>query len=98
MKEFTVFKPGSFTVMPNTHLMDKSLSLKAVGLLSKMLNLPENWDYSLKGLVAINKEGYDTIRSILNELKDHNYIEIIKSRNENGTFRYNYFYKSFSKG
>lgn len=90
MKEFTVFKPGSFTVMPNTHLMDKSLSLKAVGLLSKMLNLPENWDYSLKGLVAINKESYDTIRSILNELKDHNYIEIIKSRNENGTFRYNY--------
>ena len=55
-----------------------------------MLNLPENWDYSLKGLVAINKESYDTIRSILNELKDHNYIEIIKSRNENGTFRYNY--------
>ena len=48
MKEFTVFKPGSFTVMPNTHLMDKSLSLKAVGLLSKMLNIPENWDYSLK--------------------------------------------------
>lgn len=74
MKEFTVFKPGSFTVMPNTHLMNKSLSLKAVGLLSKMLNLPENWDYSLKGLVVINKENYDTIRSILNELKDHNYI------------------------
>ena len=66
MKEFTVFKPGSFTVMPNTHLMDKSLSLKAVGLLSKMLNLPENWDYSLKGLVAINKESYDSIKQMLN--------------------------------
>ena len=51
MKEFTVFKPGTFTVMPNTHLMDKTLSLKAVGLLSKMLNLPDDWDYSLKGLV-----------------------------------------------
>ncbi len=90
MKEFTVFKPGTFTVMPNTHLMDKTLSLKAVGLLSKMLNLPDDWDYSLKGLVAINKESYDTIRSILSELKEHDYIEIIKSRAENGTFRYNY--------
>lgn len=90
MKEFTVFKPGTFTVMPNTHLLDKELSLKAVGLLSKMLNLPENWDYSLKGLVAINKESYDTIRTILNELKDRDYIEIIKSRAPNGTFRYKY--------
>lgn len=89
-KEFRVFKPGEFTVMPNTHLMDDTLSLKAIGLLSKMLNLPDNWDYSLKGLVAISKESYDTIRSILNELKEHNYIEIIKSRNENGTFKYNY--------
>ena len=90
MKEFTVFKPGTFTVMPNTHLLDKELSLKAVGLLSKMLNLPENWDYSLKGLVAINKESYDTIRTILNELKERDYIEIIKSRAPNGTFRYKY--------
>lgn len=89
-KEFKVFKPGEFTVMPNCHLMDETLSLKAIGLLSKMLNLPENWDYSLKGLVAISKESYDTIRGILNELKDHNYIEIIKTRHENGTFKYNY--------
>ena len=90
MREFTVYKPGEFTVMPNYHLKDKELSLKAIGLLSKMLNLPDEWDYSLKGLVAICKESYDTIRSILNELKDHNYIEIIQSRNKNGTFRYNY--------
>lgn len=89
-KEFKVFKPCKFTVMPNTNLMDDTLSLKAIGLLSKMLNLPDNWDYSLKGLVAISKENYDTIRSILNELKEHNYIEIIKSRKENGTFKYNY--------
>lgn len=89
-KEFRVFKPGEFTVMPNIHLMDDTLSLKAIGLLSKMLNLPDNWDDSLKGLVAISKESYDTIRSILNELKEYNYIETIKSRNENGTFKYNY--------
>lgn len=48
MKEFIVFKPGDFTVMPNQHLQDKELSLKAIGLLSKMLSLPTNWDYSFK--------------------------------------------------
>jgi len=90
VKEFTVFKPGTFTVMPNAHLMDKNLSLKAIGLLSKMLSLPDDWDYSLKGLVFICKESYDTVRSILAELKAHDYIEIIKSRAENGTFRYKY--------
>lgn len=89
-KEFKVFKPGEFTVMPNTHLTDKTLSLKAIGLLSKMLNLPEDWDYSLNGLTAICKESYDTIRSILNELKDHDYVEIIKYNGEKGQFRYNY--------
>ncbi len=90
MREFKVFKNGDFTVMSNYHLKDKNLSLKAAGLMSKMLSLPDDWDYSLAGLVAICKESTDTIRSTLNELKCHNYIEIQKLRTEKGTFRYNY--------
>lgn len=50
--EFKVYKSGDFTVMPIVHLKDKTLSLKAVGLLSKMLSLPDDWDYSLNGLVV----------------------------------------------
>lgn len=50
MKEFTVFKSRDFTVMPNQHLQDKELSLKTIKLLSKMLSLPPNWNYSLRGL------------------------------------------------
>lgn len=89
-KEFKIYKSGDFTVMSNYHLKDKSLSLKAVGLLSKMLSLPEDWDYSLSGLVSITKDGLDSVRNALNELKDHNYVEILKIRTVKGTFRYRY--------
>lgn len=88
--EFKIYKNGDFTVMSNYHLKDKELSLKATGLLSKMLSLPEDWDYSLNGLVAITKDGLDSVRSALNELKEHNYIEILKLRTSKGTFKYNY--------
>lgn len=88
--EFKVYKSGDFTVMCNYHLKDKTLSLKATGLLSKMLSLPEDWDYSLNGLVAITKDGLDSVRSALNELKEHNYVEILKLRTSKGTFKYNY--------
>lgn len=90
MSEFKVFKSGDFTVMSNYHLKDSRLSLKAIGLLSKMLSLPDNWDYSLKGLVAICKESSDAIRAALDELKENNYIEIIRERTNKGTFKYNY--------
>lgn len=63
-KEFKIYKSGDFTVMSNYHLKDKSLSLKAVGLLSKMLSLPEDWDYSLNGLVLITKDGLDSVRMV----------------------------------
>lgn len=88
--EFKIYKSGDFTVMPIIHLKDKSLSLKATGLLSKMLSLPDDWDYSLNGLVAITKDGLDSVRSALNELKEHDYVEILKLRTEKGTFKYNY--------
>jgi hypothetical protein len=60
--------------MCNTHLRDKNLSLKAKGLLSMMLSLPDKWHYSVKGLEGICKESKNTINSVLNELEDNNYL------------------------
>ena len=57
MATFRVNKNKDYTIMSNHHLRDKNLSLKAKGLLSFMLSLPENWDYSINGLVAVSKEG-----------------------------------------
>ena len=91
MAKFKVdFEQENFTVMTNYHLRDRNLSYKAKGLLSFMFSLPDDWDYSLKGLVAIAKESKDAIRSILNEVKYHHYLKIEPSRNENGTFDYDY--------
>lgn len=64
--------------MSNTHLRDKNLSLKAKGLLSVMLSLPDNWDYSIAGLVAICKENETAVKSALSELKDNNYVVVTK--------------------
>ena len=57
--------------MPNHHLRDENLSLKACGLLSKMLSLPPNWDYSFNGLVKINKEGRENVKSIFQNRTYH---------------------------
>lgn len=76
--------------MSNYHLKDRSLTYKAKGLLSFMLSLPSDWDYSLKGLCAISKESRDGIRSILKELQEHHYLEIEKTRGDKGYFEYNY--------
>ena len=62
---FRVQKTKDFTVMSNHHLKNKDLSLRSKGLLSFMLSLPEDWDYSLKGLATLNKEGIDAIRSAI---------------------------------
>lgn len=61
--------------MSNHHLRDQQLSLKAKGLLSQMLSLPPDWDYSIGGLSAINCEGKHAIRSALMELEQHGYIK-----------------------
>ena len=82
MSEFKVFKNGYFTTMSNYHLKDKDLSLKAIGLLSKMLSLPDNWDYSFKELVSICKESEEAVKAALLELKSHDYIFIEKNRSE----------------
>lgn len=87
---FKVEKTKNYTVMSNYHLRDKNLSLKAKGLLSFMLSLPDDWDYSLNGLCAICKEQEGAIKSTLKELKDNGYLVIEKVRGEKGYFEYNY--------
>ena len=73
-----------YTVMSNHHLRNTELSLKAKGLLSLMLSLPENWDYTTKGLAAICKDGIDSISSCIRELEKHGYIIRERMRNEKG--------------
>lgn len=74
MTVIRTIKNEYYTTMCNTHLRDKNLSLKAKGLLSMMLSLPDKWHYSVKGLEGICKESKNTINSVLNELEDNNYL------------------------
>ena len=69
MPVFRVERTKNFTVMSNHHLRDKTISLKAKGLLSQMLSLPNDWDYTLRGLAAINKESIDAVRTAVHELE-----------------------------
>ena len=87
---FRINKNRNYTVMSNYHLRDKNLSLKAKGLLSFMLSLPENWDYSMNGLVFICKENITSIRSTLSELEKYNYLKREQVRDKEGKFKYNY--------
>ena len=90
MSVFKIEKNKNYTVMSNYHLRDKNLSYKAKGLLSFMLSLPEDWDYSINGLVSISKEGVKAIRNILQELQRYGYLVIEKKQNEIGQFEYEY--------
>ena len=78
MAVFKVEKTKNFTIMSNHHLQNKNLSLKAKGLLSYMLSLPSDWDYSLAGLVSNSKESKTSIRNTLNELKENHYLSATK--------------------
>jgi hypothetical protein len=84
MAVFRVEKNKGYTVMSNHHLRNKELTLKAKGLLSQMLSLPENWDYTLAGLSHINKESIDAIRTAVLELEKAGYIERTQGRDEKG--------------
>lgn len=75
---------GGFTTMLNHHLRNRNLSLKAVGLLSKMLSLPPDWDYSIRGLAMLNTDGIDGIRTAMKELEDEGYVVRVQSRDERG--------------
>ena len=87
MSVFRVEKNKSYTVMSNHHLRNHTLSLKAKGLLSQMLSLPEDWDYTLQGLAQINKESIDAIREAVRELERAGYIERSRERDERGCLR-----------
>lgn len=84
MAVFRVEKTKDFTVMSNHHLRNTELSLKAKGLLSLMLSLPEDWDYTTKGLAHICRDGVDSITTALKELERHGYLTRQRLRNENG--------------
>ena len=84
MAVFRVEKTRDYTVMANHHLRNTDLSLKAKGLLSLMLSLPEEWDYTTKGLARICKDGVDSICAGVRELEDHGYVVRERIRNPNG--------------
>ena len=84
MAVFRIEKTKDYTVMSNHHLRNTSLSLKAKGLLSLMLSLPEEWDYTTKGLACICKDGVDSISAGIRELEAQGYLRRERIRNANG--------------
>lgn len=93
MSVIRVEKTKNYTVMSNYHFKEKTMSLKSKGLLSLMLSLPDNWDYSIAGLVAICKENETAIKSALKELQQFGYVKVDKimpDKTESGRIEYVY--------
>ena len=86
MAVFRVERTNNYTVMSNYHLRDKTISFKAKGLLSLMLSLPEDWDYTLAGLARISLEGKDTIRAAVVELEKAGYVQRHQTTDKAGKF------------
>ena len=86
MSVFRINKNKNFTVMSNHHFKEKNMSLKAKGLLSLMLSLPDTWDYSVSGLVTLSKDGKDSVMSALAELEKFGYLTRKQLTNEKGQF------------
>ena len=84
MAIFRVAKTRDYTVMSNFHLRDRNLTLKAKGLLSLILSLPEDWNYTTRGLAAICKEGVDSIGAALRELESAGYLTRHRLRDRSG--------------
>lgn len=98
MSVIRVHKNKNFTVMSNVHLRDMGLSLKAKGLLSLMLSLPDNWNYSIAGLCSICKENETAIKSTIKELKEKRYVIVDKKfPNETKSKKYEYVYNIFEE-
>ena len=91
-----VEKSTNYTVMSNIHLKDRSLSMKAKGLLSIVLSLPDNWEYSIAGLAALSSEKESAVKTALNELKEHGYLVVTKRMpNDTKSGRIEYEYTFF---
>ena len=98
MSVFRVNKTKDYVTMSKNHLKEKKMSLKAKGLLSEMLGLPDEWDYSIDGLVAINKENESAIKSTLTELKEFGYLKVTKLMpNATTSGRIEYIYDIYEK-
>ena len=87
MSVFRVERTGDYTVMSNHHLKNRALSLKAKGLLSLILSLPDDWDYTLRGLAYISLESVDSVRKAVTELENEGYITRTRTRDEQGRLR-----------
>ncbi|MCD7854437.1 MAG: helix-turn-helix domain-containing protein [Clostridiales bacterium] len=79
-----VQKTHNYTVMSNYHLQDRRLSYKAKGLLSFMLSVSDNWEYTIKGLATMSKDGVDSVATALKELEGCGYVDRRRNRNEKG--------------
>ena len=88
--EIRTEKITKYTKIDNNYLEDKNISLKAKGLLTLMLSLPDNWKFNIKGLCLLCKESKLAVTNALNELKDNNYLEIEKGYDYDGKFIYEY--------
>ena len=94
MSVFRINKTANYTVMSNHHFKERKMSLKAKGLLSLMLSLPDDWDYSISGLAVLSKDGKDSIMSALAELEKFGYLTRKRLTNDKGQFagvEYNIF-------
>lgn len=81
-----VHKTDNYTVMSNNHFKEREMSLKAKGLLSLMLSLPNSWDYSISGLVKLSKDGKDGVMSALGELEKFGYLQRVRIKDSKGKF------------
>lgn len=100
MAVIRINKTGDYTVMSNTHFKEKEMSLKAKGLLSLMLSLPDGWDYSINGLVTLSKDGRDSVMTALQELEQFRYLKRTRTNDEKGQFAgydYDIYEKPFSE-
>lgn len=86
MAVIRIHKTKDYTVMSNTHFREKEMTLKAKGLLSMMMSLPDDWDYSIAGLTALSKDGKDSVMSALNELERFGYLKRTRLIDKNGQF------------
>lgn len=101
MAVIRVNKTADYTIMGNSHLREKEMSLKAKGLMSLMLSLPNDWDYSVAGLVSICKESDSSIKSALDELKKYGYLVITKkmpNQTDSGKIEYEYNIFEYPQG
>lgn len=81
-----IHKTDNYTVMCNNHLREKQMSLKAMGLMSLMLSLPDNWEYSISGLTKLARDGKDSVMNALTELEHFGYLKRTRRYDERGRF------------